>query len=128
MPRTVRYAVIRPRRAHAYAPAVLVDLGGPGLAIFGQQWPGDRIRTLLPATLRDSALVLIEEPWVTGTETPSCRRETAQLFTQAHLGHPTTKAAAVGRSCGIFASRSPLGWTPAFYDETVGAIATKESG
>ena len=124
-----RYSVVRPSGASATGRAVLVDLGGPGRALFASQdllqfaaaWPGDE------------ALLFLEEPWVLQDVPAGCRQALAATYRAVHgaAGVPPSRAAAdeAGRSlAGDCRLDEPgtWGWTPAAYREVATAAARAE--
>jgi hypothetical protein len=102
---------------------VLVDAGGPGLSIFGEQWPQVLEQELTPA-LPGSTLVLLEEPWVRADLSPGCDETLRTNFRAVHAGTPSDPSAlAVG--CDLGGGR--WGWTPATYRAAVRQVAAAEN-
>lgn len=103
--------------------AVVLDLGGPGLALFGEGWPGDnltRVRQKYPS----QALLSLEEPWVTADLKPRCEGALSTEFQAQHDGTPLNPATSLAGQCGLFAGK--YGWTPTAYTHALTAAAKKE--
>lgn len=123
--RQVRYAVLRPTAANPQSTgAVVADLGGPGISLFGRQWPGDALRQQLPKQLQAAPLLLIEEPWVTATYPSDCKAAVTSLFRSVHV--LATSDAAVSASCKLYDHNQPWGWTPETFAEAVKVILASE--
>lgn len=118
---TVRYALIR--SGAATERTTLVDLGGPGVSLFGAQWPTG-LPAALPANLRSTNVLLIEEPWVTARYGENCRNETSTAFKNARLDQ-TSDADTLVAECGL--NQGHWGWAPPEYRKSVAAIAAKEN-
>ena len=120
---TVRYALLR--TVPATAATVTVDMGGPGLSLFGDHWPAG-IRQAMPASMSGDNLLLLEEPWVTRPYEGPCRDSARAYFTAVHSAQ-TPDARTVGTACGLDARGSGWGWSPALYDEALRTIGTDEN-
>jgi hypothetical protein len=123
--RQVRYAILRPAAATTQGTgAVLADLGGPGISLFGMHWPGDALRQQLPKQLQAAPLLLIEEPWVTATYPAGCKAAVTSLFRSVHV--LATSDAPVSTSCKLYDRDQPWGWTPETFTEAVKVILATE--
>jgi hypothetical protein len=125
----VRYAVLRPDApAEAESRAVVVDLGGPGIALFGLHWPGATLRTEVPVSLRSRPLIVIEEPWVTAAYPERCKLAATGLFRSVHGSAGTGDDAAAGTvsDCDLFSPADTWGWTPESYQESLQRILGAE--
>jgi hypothetical protein len=123
--RQVRYAILRPTEAAPKSTAAVVaDLGGPGISLFGMHWPGDALRQQLPKQLRAAPLLLIEEPWVTATYSSECKAAVTSLFRSVHV--LAASDAAVSTSCRLYDRDQPWGWTPETFAEAVRVVLATE--
>ncbi|MFG1995013.1 hypothetical protein ACGFJ7_34065 [Actinoplanes sp. NPDC048988] len=123
--RQVRYAILRPTAAGPQTTgAVVADLGGPGISLFGMHWPGDALRQQLPKQLQASPLLLIEEPWVTAAYPPECKAAVSSLFHSVHV--LATTGETVSTSCKLYDHDQPWGWTPETFAEAVKVILATE--
>jgi hypothetical protein len=125
----VRYALLGPARSTG-DPVVLVDLGGPGISLFGRHWPDGLAAELGPryAGLR---LAVLEEPWVRHDQSDACRRVSARFLTgmrTAPVGGPfeppASVAAAGGELTGVCGTG--WGWTPQRFAAAVRAVERAE--
>lgn len=134
--RTVRYSVIAPTAQSGSTPGAantgtLVDLGGPGLSLFGEHWP-QNLRSSLGEGLAYQSLVLIEEPWVTSQPPAGCEQALSDWFGQWHnhaeVAFPAyvevDNLAVQATVCDVGEGR--YGWTPTDYRNTLTAIAHRE--
>lgn len=110
---SVRYALVKPQ-GEPTADATIVDFGGPGSSLFGQDWPGDSLQ-LIANTLK-SNVVALEEPWVTVDYPDGCRAAAAQWYRALHEGSEADDEA-FAESCNLAAGG--WGWTPASYRAAV---------
>lgn len=117
----VRYALLPGTSARGTA--VLVDLGGPGLAAFGEHWvPG--LREALPPELARRSLLLLEEPWVTADAGDgSCTRALSDWFVASHDEQPTEGTLG---PCRPQLQDASFGWTPQRYRDVVNAVSAAE--
>ncbi|HUR15221.1 MAG TPA: hypothetical protein VM097_12100, partial [Mycobacteriales bacterium] len=110
----IRYAVVRPETAAkptGTTPALIVDQGGPGTTAFGANWIGDNLHRQLPSRLRDRALLVLEEPWVTRAYPQTCQQALTAYFRWAHDG-VDAPAPDVARPCQLWEGTASWGWTP----------------
>ena len=123
---TLRFAVLGGQDSPDRQPrqAVLVDAGGPGLSIFGEQWP-EVLERELSSDLPDATLVLLEEPWVTSEVPQACDEAVTVNFRAVHASDPTAEPASLSQACGLGTGR--WGWTAASYRTAVGAVAHAEN-
>lgn len=120
----IRYAVLQPSSDEEASPArgaTVVDLGGPGVALFGANWPGaalqavtDRLRT---------PIVVLDEPWTRTPYPAGCRRAASDWFTALHSGLEAPSAR-FATTCRL--GRGLWGWTPESYREAVDAALDQE--
>ncbi|MEM6274892.1 MAG: hypothetical protein AAF735_06595 [Myxococcota bacterium] len=112
---TVRYALISGEPASADG-AVLLDLGGPGVAALGPNGASD-VLGYLREGIGDRPVIILEEPWVTAPESERCwkagRRYVEQVLVEG------TRAADLQSSCF---EETTFGWTPALYAQAVRRI------
>ncbi len=119
--RAYRYYLSPPKRATGTA--LLVDLGGPGIslsAVLGQDWVA-RLREDLGVLADGKALLLLDEPWTTGTQDARCRTSSANFYAAVRRNWRSARPASFPRiSCPW--GKGQYGWSPSSYRRAVTAI------
>jgi pimeloyl-ACP methyl ester carboxylesterase len=100
---------------------VLVDLGGPGYALFAADAP----RAFTAAWPSDETLVFVEEPWVTQPVSSACDAAMAKFYTSLRSKDGSVDNESLARDCGLGAFDS-WGWTPEKYARVVRTIFESE--
>lgn len=112
--RTYRFAVAQRPGATPSKEAVLVDLGGPGRALFGSAdlldfaklWPGDE------------TLIALEEPWVTQPVSLRCSTALRSFYRSVHdpgaPGPQAAEAVTLAPACSL-ARAGRWGWSATTY-------------
>ena len=119
--RPYRYSLLRPRGGPG-AEAALVDLGGPGRALFG----GDDLLAFARAWPGGETLLFLEEPWVTEPTSPACASALSAFYRALRRGATAGSGSRLVSSCGL-GTPGRWGWTAARYGEVVDAIVAAEN-
>lgn len=116
-----------PPLARSDGVGLLVDVGGPGISLAGvltQNW-ADQLRKDLGVIAANKTLILIDEPWTTGSVDQKCSVSSARFYlaarTQWRSPVPT----------GVSAPDCPwgqgrYGWSPASYRQVLTTIRKRE--
>jgi hypothetical protein len=121
---------------YAYLPAakptadtVVVDFGGPGLAVLsGEARIGD-FRAAYPTLASRYNLVIPEEPWVTQVIRPECEDAMTRYYLAARSMRAEVASAGreVSDACGLGGSSQEWGFTPSSYTRLIQAISSRHS-
>ncbi|GIE33972.1 hypothetical protein Ait01nite_070170 [Actinoplanes italicus] len=121
-----RYYLAAPEKGSSDA-GLLIDVGGPGMSLSGVlpvDYPTS-FRAELGATTAGKNLLLIEEPWVTGTFDPSCTASSGEFYAAARSDWRALGSAAAPRMQCPW-GQGTYGWTRDTYREVLSAIMAKE--
>jgi len=110
-------------------PLALLDIGGPGLSLFGSGWPSD----ILSQLDKKYDVLVLDEPWVTADESSECRTSLETWYQAIRTSWqpkqtrmPTSiqdASRAIPAACTLWNGR--WGWTPSTYTSAVDAILAK---
>lgn len=120
--RLLRYAKIAPNAGRKSPGITLVDLGGPGYALFGTTSSRTQLAMIANATHRTA--VALEEPWVQERYPSGCKEAVSQWFVAEHAGR--------GAGTSVMSSRCDLesgnwGWSQNRYKQAVAAVSRHEN-
>lgn len=121
--RTIRYVALD-RQGDTKA-AVVVDLGGPGVALPASRLALAMLRAEIPADMR---MIVLEEPWATHPVSELCRTALSRFYVALTRAQERRARASIelSRNCQLMGGGRPWGWTPASYREAVEAVADAE--
>lgn len=119
--RSRRYAIQRPPDG-AEERAVLVDLGGPGRALFSS----DEVLRFAREWPRREVLVFIEEPWVTQPVTEGCEAALSRFYRSFRDGDGEDGGGMLVRDCGL-EMPDQWGWNRETHAHVVRAIVAAEN-
>ena len=116
-----RYTLTHRKRGHG---TVLVDVGGPGVAVLGAAYPHDLVADLAPRNV-----LLIDEPWTTAPTLPGCDEALRAWFGALRRSWPEPNQTdvdaglkAVLHDCDVLSDEPVWGFTPESYRHIVAAI------
>jgi hypothetical protein len=123
--RAVRYALLRTEAPTA--DTVLIDLGGPGIAVLSGQFNLAGLRAGLGGLAASVNLLVVEEPWAQQDVPAPCRAALTAFYRAVRSEpHPEGPARALSTACGIGSQPPRWGHSPQGYREAVAAIARTE--
>lgn len=121
--RVVRYAVVRPSTTAEgdLTQGTVMDLGGPGVALFGADWPGEALQAVTDRL--GTPVVILDEPWTRTPYPAGCRQAARAWYETLHSGS-SSSGAELADACDL--GKGLWGWTPAAYDEAMQAALEQE--
>ncbi|MEV7098019.1 hypothetical protein AB0M80_34745 [Amycolatopsis sp. NPDC051045] len=119
-----RYALLRAPRSTTRT--VLVDFGGPGLAVLAGNGRLQAFRDAFPRLADGANLLALEEPWVRRTPSPACRTALRRYYHDVReVGPYASHAVDVRYSCRLSPS-GEWGFEPAGFDRAIRAVLRQE--
>lgn len=113
----VRYALLG---SGADPRVAIFDVGGPGAAVFGAQWPEGFSSTIAPSMPYRG--LLLEEPWVGRPVPDRCEAALRAWFAHAHAGDQ--RSTDLAGPCEL--GQGHWGWTPESYRAAIDAVEAAE--